>query len=175
MTRPRPGGSDDLYQEILRDFGQALLRVAALYERETGRREELFQDICLALWRALDGFERRSSLRTFVFRIAHNRGLSHRWRLHRTAAAPLEAAGDPPDPSPGPEESALAAQRRRRLRDAVGMLPLNLRQVIALTLDGLSRAEISEVLGISQNNVAVRLTRARARLRELMARQGGMT
>ena len=172
MTRAESERIDDLYQGILRDYGPALGRVAAVYERDTGRREELLQEIRLALWQALGGFEWRSSLRTFVFRIAHNRGLTHRWRLHRAAAAPLEAAGDPRDPAPGPEEAALAGQRRRRLREAVVMLPLNQRQVIALTLDGLSQAEIAEVLGISENNVAVRVARARARLRELMSCEG---
>ena len=172
MTRADAGRIEDLYEEILRDYGPALGRVAAIYERNAGRREELFQEICFALWRALGGFERRSSLRTFVFRIAHNRGLTHRWRHHRADAEPLQAAGDPRDPAPGPEESALASQRRLKLKEAVECLSLGQRQVIALTLDGLSQSEIAEVLGISGNNVAVRVTRARARLKELMSREG---
>lgn len=164
---------DELYDSILEDEGAALLRTAAVYERDPDRREDLFQEICLALWRALPRFEARSSLRTFVFRIAHNRGLTWRWRARRTAAAPLEEAGDPRDPAPGPEASALAGQRNVRLRRAVGRLPLGHRQVIVLTLEGMSHAEIGEVLGLTENNVAVRLTRARARLRDLLGDGGG--
>ncbi len=51
-------------------------------------------------------------------------------------------------------------------------LPLGLRQVVVLTLEGLSHAETAEIVGISENNVAVRLTRARAALsRRLGARE----
>ena len=166
MTPGDPARHEEIYGEILREHGPALGRVAAVYERDAARREDLFQEICLALWQALGRFEGRSSMRTFVFRIAHNRGLTHRWRLRRSAADPLETAGDPSDPAPGPEASALSGQRSERLRDAVAGLPLKHRQVIALTLEGLSQAEIAEVLGISGNNVAVRVSRARSLLRE---------
>ena len=57
------------------------------------------------------------------------------------------------------------------LRAAVQALPIGMRQVIVLTLEGLSNAEVADVVGISENNVAVRLTRARAELaRQLNSR-----
>ena len=58
--------------------------------------------------------------------------------------------------------------RHSRLHEAVRSLPLNHREVILLLLEELSHAEIAEVLGITENNVAVRLTRARAALRTAM-------
>ena len=62
-------------------------------------------------------------------------------------------------------------QRQDRLRAAVQALPIGMRQVIVLTLEGLSNAEVADVVGISENNVAVRLTRARAELaRQLNSR-----
>lgn len=158
---------DARYDEILRREGAALRRVAAAYEADAARRDDLFQEICLALWQALPRFRGESSERTFVFRIAHNRGLTHRGR-RPAPGLDLEEAEAVADPLPGPEAEAGAAQRRERLRSAVLSLPLEPRQVISLTLEGLTPREIAEVLGITENNAAVRLSRARRALRQIL-------
>ncbi len=74
------------------------------------------------------------------------------------------------DMKPSPERVAIASANRDHLFRSIRELPLGLRQAISLTLEGLTNAEISEVLGITENNVAVRLNRARAMLRERMRR-----
>lgn len=155
------------FETILGEYGAALRRVAAGYERDPGRREDLFQEIGLALWQALPGFRGECSERTFVYRIAHNRGLTHATR-RRPAPVPLETAGGVADPAPDPETAAHAAQGRRRLEAAILALPLSLRQVLTLALEGLKGAEIGEVLGLSESNVAVRLHRARKMLRQIL-------
>jgi RNA polymerase sigma-70 factor (ECF subfamily) len=61
---------------------------------------------------------------------------------------------------------ASAGELRTRLMDAVRAIPLGQRQVVALLLEGLTHAEIADVLGITESNVAVRAVRARKELRE---------
>ena len=93
------------FEEVVAQFGPALARVAASYAYGAAEREDLLQDILLAVWRALPRFAGRSSLRTYVFRIAHNRGLS----LAR-ARKPVHACDSEqlrPDPSPDPEQRAV--------------------------------------------------------------------
>lgn len=162
---------EERYDRILREQGPALRRVAASYEADPARREDLFQDICLALWQALPRFRGDCSERTFAFRIAHNRGLTHGWRAKGAAAADLDEAGEVADPRPNPEREAFEGERRERLRDAVRRLPLVARQVVVLSLEGLGNKEIGEVLGLTENNVAVRLTRARKMLRQAMGEE----
>lgn len=163
------------YEALLRREGAALARVAAAYEPDPARRDDLFQEICLALWRALPRFRGEASERTFLFRIAHNRGLSHRSRRPAPTAELDEVTGTAilTDPRPSPEAAAREGERRERLRAAVLALPLPLRQVLTLTLEGLSQREVGQVLGISENNVAVRLTRARRALRQTLGTEGG--
>lgn len=156
------------FSRVVNDHGRAMQRLAASYERDQARQQDLLQDIWLALWEALPKFRGACSDRTFVFRIAHNCGVSHiqHWRRRRTEA--LDEVAPSIDPSPDPEHVAGDRQRLQALRAAVCRLPLGLRQVTVLTLEGLSHRETAEVLGITENNVAVRLTRARAALgREL--------
>ena len=158
---------EEKYDAILREHGPALRRVAAIYEADPIRREDLFQDVCLALWQALPRFRGDCSERTFAFRIAHNRGLSHGWKS-RGRTADLDEAEEIPDTRRDPESELCDRDRRERLREAVRRLPPGARQVVALSLEGLSHREIGEVLGLTENNVAVRLNRARKLLREIL-------
>jgi RNA polymerase sigma factor (sigma-70 family) len=161
---------EEQFDRILADHGAALSRLAFSYEAVAGVREELVQEIALAIWQALPHFRGECSERTLVFRIAHNRGLSHVWR-RRPQHQPLdelEESDQPIDPRPHPEEQAARTDQRARLMSAIQSLPVRYRQMIVLMLEGLSHTEISEVTGITENNVAVRLSRARKALKDAL-------
>lgn len=159
------------YLRLLEAHGAAIRRLAVGYERDPGRRQDLVQDIWLALWQALPSFRGDCSERTFVFRIAHNRAVSHIQHWRRRATSPLADDAPVADRGPSPESQMSQQQRQHHLQQAVQQLPLGLRQVVVLTLEGLSQADIGDVLGITGNNVAVRLTRAKAALARLMHAQ----
>jgi RNA polymerase sigma factor (sigma-70 family) len=151
------------FDELLTANGSALLRLASSYTNTPSDRDDLFQEIALAIWKALPRFRGESSERTFIFRIAHNRAMSYiaRRRLHGSPAEEI----DLPDPRPSPEADLLQEQRQARLLAVIHDLPVEYKQVITLMLEGMTYAEIAEVVGISENNVGVRLTRAREMLR----------
>jgi RNA polymerase sigma factor (sigma-70 family) len=170
LVSERPRVLEQQFGRILGGHGAAISRLAFGYEAVAGVREELVQEIALAIWQALPQFRGECSERTFVFRIAHNRGLSHVWR-RRPAHQPLEELEDseqPVDPRPQPEEQAAKNDQRQRLMSAIQSLPLIHRQMIVLMLEGLSHAQIAEVVGITENNVAVRLNRARKALKDAL-------
>jgi len=158
------------FERILNEHGAAISRLAYSYEAVAGIREELGQEIALAIWKALPHFRGECSERTFVFRIAHNRGLTHvrRRRPQQKSLDDLEEVDEPVDPRPHPDEQLAQMNQRDRLASAVQSLPIAQKQMIVLMLEGLSHAEIGEVLGITETNVRVRLTRARKALKELM-------
>jgi RNA polymerase sigma factor (sigma-70 family) len=152
------------FEQIVREFSPALVRVAASYEADRSLRDDLVQDILFAIHHALPQLRDETRLAPFVFRIAHNRAVAH-VLAERARKRPIELEPTPPS---SPEDSLLAVERSRRLLAAVRRLPLNYRQVTTLLLEDLSHAEIADALGLTVVNVGVRVNRAKARLRELL-------
>jgi RNA polymerase sigma factor (sigma-70 family) len=154
------------YERLWAEFGASVGRLASSYESRAHAREDLLQDIRLAIWTALPRFREDASLRTFVFRIAHNRALTHVWQ--RKKAGQPEESEEVVDERENPEASAIQTANRLRLVEAIRGLPIPFRQVLTLALEDLTHAEIAAVLGISENNVAVRMNRARNLLKEIL-------
>ncbi len=151
-----------VYEQLIRLHGPGLRRVAGSYTRTASERDDLFQDISLALWRALANFRGEASLRTFAYRVAHNRAVTHSTRRRPTPAQADTCRMASADASP--EQALDRAEKRRRLQEAIVQLPVGQRQVLTLALEGFRHAQIAEVVGISEKNVSVRLSRARQKL-----------
>jgi len=157
----------ELFAQVVREHDAMLRRIASSYEIRTHLAQELVQDIYIAIWRALPAYRGDASLRTFVARIATNRSLTH---VARALKVPPFSQLDEniPAPDTDPEAHVVALDRRAKLLRAMRTLPLAYRQTALLTLEGLTPTEVADVLGISVNAVAIRMSRAKGLLREMM-------
>jgi RNA polymerase sigma-70 factor (ECF subfamily) len=157
------------FDRLLAANGPALARLAAAYTNTRSDRDDLLQEIALAVWQALRTFRGECSTRTFLFRIAHNRAVTYLAANRARFAAGGEDV-EAVDPAPGAESQLARDQAAERLRAAIHTLPLIYRQAIVLALEDMGYGEMAEVLGISESNVGARLTRARQLLREALER-----
>jgi len=157
-----------LYDEAAKTYSAALERLARAYEADPDLRRDLLQDIHVALWRSFEGFDGRCSLRTWIYRVAHNVGASHILRQRRTrsqALVGLEELENLPDNNSG--QRADRNQALNRLLSLVQRLkPLD-RHVILSYLEGLDAASIGDITGLSAGNVATKIHR----IKNLLARQ----
>ena len=131
------------------------------------RRRDLLQEIHIALWRSLAGFDRRCSLRTWVYRVAHNTATSQ--VLRRRAGAPTFVSLDDVDSMAvnidGEAEVDEQRVMERILQLVQALAPLD-RQVILLYLEGLDAGTIGEITGLSPSNVATKVHRIKKILSE---------
>lgn len=152
-----------LYEEAVATFGAALERLARSYEANADKRRDLLQEIHLAIWRSLELFAAQCSLRTWVYRVAHNVAASHVLRARR--ARPLVSLEEAEQISDG-----VASIERQNILDHLYALihqlkPLD-REVVLLYLEGADAATIGEVTGISARNVATKIHRIKKILAE---------
>lgn len=154
-------------EQVIAAYGPALARVAASYERDRTLRDDLVQEIAVAVWRALPSLQDPAKLKPFVFRIAHNRAISH---VARQAGRPVqtEVPESLSDGADHPEARLVEKEQSARLVEAVRRLPFPYRQIVTLALEDLSYEEIAEALGLTVSNVGVRLNRARAQLKVML-------
>jgi RNA polymerase sigma factor (sigma-70 family) len=157
----------NVIEQIANEHHAMIKRIALSHESTPHLVEELVQDIYLAIWRALPSFRGEASLRTFVARIAMNRSITHVGRALKIPKS-VELNEQIPTFELSPETQVIANDRRAALLSAVRSLPLRYREVAMLTLEGMEPKQIAEVLGITPNAVATRMSRAKDLIREVM-------
>ena len=158
-----------LFQQWLHEHIGLVWRVARAYANSLHDQEDLRQEILINLWKSLPRFRGESRESTWIYRVAFNTALVWRRGEHRRARqkkSSLEiAASTLAQPASGNDETTELIDQLyaaiRRLSELDASLAL-------MHLDGLGYREISEVLGISENHVGVRLTRIRRQLAELL-------
>lgn len=155
------------FEEIVRDHGAMIRRIALSYESAPDLADELVQEIYVAIWRALPSFRGEATLRTFLARIATNRAVTHVARAMKVPRS-VELNGQIPSGMASQEHRAIARDRRALLITAVRQLPLKYRQPVMLVLEGMTFEEVGRVLGITSNAVGVRMSRAKQLLRDSM-------
>jgi RNA polymerase sigma-70 factor (ECF subfamily) len=180
------------FRELIDRLSPALLRAAMAYVPSRAVAEEAVQETWMAVMRGIDGFEERSSLKTWIFRILTNVALKGGGRERRSIPfSSLAGADDPggpsvdpdrflspqherwpghwalaPTPWPTPEEGLLAGETRAVVVRAIESLPQAQRVVITLRdIGGWESEQVCEALEISAGNQRVLLHRARTAVR----------
>jgi RNA polymerase sigma-70 factor (ECF subfamily) len=171
----RIGAGDARAMEtIMRRHNRLLYRTARAILRDDAEAEEAVQDAYLKAFRSLEGFRRESKLSTWLVRIVTNEALMRRRRSIRSAEViPINAtAEDPVESREGPDRAAERGELRRLLERCVDRLPDDYRLVFVLrALEEWSVEETATALGIPEPTVRTRFFRARAQLREALARE----
>jgi RNA polymerase sigma-70 factor (ECF subfamily) len=185
-------GDEACFAMVLDAWSAGMLRVARAFVSTPDSAAEVVQDAWLGVIEGIDRFERRSSLKTWVYRILVNTAKRRGVRESRivpasslsTDAGPtvdpalFQGPGEPypghwrvsPPPWPTPEQHTLAAETRAFLSEAVGRLPDRQRAVLVLRdVEGHTAEEVCSILDITAGNQRVLLHRARAFLRGELA------
>lgn len=158
---------DDLYSEAIAAHGPSLGRLARAYETNVEDAQDLLQEIHIAIWRSFELYNARCSLRTWVYRVAHNVAISRVMRRRRLLSelVSLDDLDTLPEPASG--DAMYEGPTLNRVWKLIQQLkPLD-RQVIILYLEEMDAASIGEVTGLSPQNVSTRVHR----IKILLAKQ----
>lgn len=143
--------------------GPALLRLAYTLTGNAADAEDVVQEAMLRVWTHAPRWQPLAAFRTWLTRIVVNLCLD---RKRKAAWVDLDQAGEIADPAPDAGEAAEQNERDRLVQQAIGNLPARQRTAIVLTYgDGMSNAEVAEVMGTTVSAVETLLVRAKQNLR----------
>ncbi len=169
-------GDRQAFSELVDRYSDRLYHLALKILNNPQDAEDVLQEAYLKALRYIGGFDGRSSVATWLYRIATNEALMMLRRKHPETVSidePVEGEDGEGEPLQIvdwcciPEHELMNGEVRQELDQAVQLLPTTLRVVFVLRdMEGLSTQETADVLGLSETAVKTRLSRARLRLRE---------
>lgn len=174
------GGDKSGCALCIEKYGSSLYRLALRLMKNEKDAEDVVQETFLNAFKAIDSFEGRSGLGTWLYRITYNNAMMRLRRPAPDSVSVEEALESAEQGYPVPQqffdwcclpEKELATEEvRRELETGMGELSPALRSVFVLReLEGLSTLETAETLGVSEDVVKTRLRRARLQLRERLS------
>ena len=153
-------GQESAFRDLFARYKDPVFGFVRRRVSSAGRAEEITQDVFLAVVKNRNGYRRRASFRTYLYRIAHNRVVSE-YRSRKNEEPLAEVS----EPAAGGDESVA-----RQVRDALARIDSGQREAVMLReYEGLSYDEISRVLRIPVGTVRSRLFRGKMALRDLLA------
>lgn len=155
------------FESLLQEHRGIVFKVASIYARGNEDRRDLVQEVAVQLWRSFGSYDpARAKFSTWMYRVALNVAISHARQFAREK--PLEPLDAVHLELPGDTDVSQPDERLAALYAFIGQLdPLN-RALILLYLEDRSHAEIAQVLGISESNVATKINRIKHKLRGQM-------
>ena len=148
------------FSKLVKEHEQTIYAVCYMFSHDAEDVDDLHQEILLRLWQGYDGFEGRSDIKTWIYRVALNYCINFsdkrkREQTRRTTARESDTS-----------DSDLEKRMQiKQLYQRINKLGLVDRSVILLWLEGLSYEEIGAILGISVKNISFKLVRIKERLK----------
>ena len=149
------------FAQTIKDNKSTIYTVCYMFSKDADEVNDLFQETLVNLWRGFDGFENRSDIKTWIYRVALNTCISLGRKKKRSAAVTLSMDINLfEDRDTDTQQVDLLHQRISRLK------PFD-RAIVLLWLENLSYEEIGQIVGISTKNVSVRLFRIKEQLKQM--------
>ncbi|MBD5186016.1 MAG: sigma-70 family RNA polymerase sigma factor [Bacteroidales bacterium] len=150
------------FSQVLQANRQLICKVCYMYASDGEHFNDLYQEVVANIWQGLASYRGTAAMSTWIYRVAINTCVTfyRRHRSHSAATLPIEAVVELPA-----EEESRAEQLKEMYRLIATLEPME-KALILMWLDERSYDEISDVTGLSRNNVASRLRRIRLKLIE---------
>ncbi len=149
------------FAQTITEHKSTIYTVCYMFSKDADEVNDLFQETLVNLWRGFDGFEQRSDIRTWIYRVALNTCISIDRKKRRSPSVVLSMDINLfEDRDEDTKQVDMLHQRISRLK------PFD-RAIVLLWLENLSYEEIGQIVGISTKNVSVRLFRIKEQLKQM--------
>lgn len=151
------------FSQLIEKHQAIIHKVTLVYTNGPADREDLFQEICLQLWKAWPKFRAEAKFTTWMYRVALNTAISNVRKNRNRPGFELLADNDG-----ATHENAEEMEQVKQLYKAISKLNRIDKAIILLWLDEKSYEEIASIIGTTKSNVSVKLVRIKRKLEELV-------
>ena len=149
------------FEQLVRTHKATIYAVCYLFSKDQDEVADLFQECLINLWKSWAGYEGRSDVKTWIYRVSLNVCVSLDRKRKRHSTVPLTMDINPY------EEENHNSQQMERLRQRINQLPPYDRAIVLLWLENISYEEIGAIVGITAKNVSVRLVHIKEQLKKM--------
>lgn len=149
------------FEQLVRTHKATIYAVCYLFSKDQDEVADLFQECLINLWKSWAGYEGRSDVKTWIYRVSLNVCVSLDRKCKRHSTVPLTMDINPY------EEDNQNSQQMERLRQRINQLPPYDRAIVLLWLENISYEEIGAIVGITAKNVSVRLVHIKEQLKKM--------
>ena len=174
IARARRGDAD-AFEQLVIAYRDQVFRLALRMCGNEADADEVAQEAFLSAWKALPNFRGDSQFSTWLYQLTSHAAIDLLRREKRQIAAEDITEVSVSDPAPSPQQQAERSETRQAVRDAMGQLSPEYRQIVVLRfLQELSYEEIGAVLKLPPGTVKSRLNRAKAQLKDILSKNGNL-
>ena len=153
---------EEIFARLVREHKSTIYTVCYMFSKDEDEVQDLFQETLINMWKGMGGFREESKIDTWIYRVALNTCLTQeRKKKREVKKVPLNMDVN------FFEDNDANAKQARILHQRISQLAYVDRALVMLWLDGMSYDEIRAVVGISAQNVAVKLFRIKEQLKKM--------
>ena len=158
---------EEKFKDIISEFQDTIYRLCYSYIADKEMRKDLYQNILIRLWKGLDTFKSHSSISTWIYRIAINTSLDFmRKEFNRSKTSNHINTNEIEleDSSQNSEQNLILAEKIKYIYHCIGKMNFIDKTIIFLYMEELSYRDIANIVGITEKNVSVKLSRLKNNL-----------
>ena len=152
---------EQIFTDVVREHKSTIYSVCFMFAESAEEADDLFQEVLVRLWQGFEGFEHRSSMATWVWRVSLNTCISCDRKKRRHDNLKVEMSRNLFT------DKDNESRRMRQLHSRIHRLPPFDRAIVLLWLESMSYEEIASIVGISVKNLSVRLFRIKEQLKNM--------
>jgi RNA polymerase sigma-70 factor (ECF subfamily) len=159
------------FQTIITDYQDMIYRLCCSYVEDIEIRKDLYQNILIRLWKGMDSFQNRSAIGTWVYRVAVNTGLDFLRKELKNKSRSIHVDLENvtiADRSNNQEEEVFISEKTQLMYKCINKFSFIDKTIISLYLEDLSYREIAGIVGITEKNVSVKLSRIKKNLNQCL-------
>jgi len=160
----------ETFEELVINNKDRISRMCKAFMGNTADADDLFQEILIRIWNSLDSFRQESAINTWIYRIATNTALTFRKKMVLEKKRSVKSYSEYTNTIVESEITDKLENeiRLKKLYNAIAQLKEIDRLLISMLLEDISYSEISDITGMSTNNVGVKIMRAKDKLSKII-------